>query len=176
MNIFDPVVSSSRAATAPASPKSWSGNCRATCKQKSRSQKTASPPPRVVSSRKTSWESRPNQPSQPLVPEKLLPSPPHPPIRTKSPRDPDPMGDPPRRAEPSSLTRRPHPLTRQVTDERDDSLQLVHSGQVRWRREQPRGPRLPLQRRLSRAAEGRLHEAQLGDGGRSVFASSKEVP
>lgn len=37
MNIFDPVVPSSRAATAPASPNSWSGNCKATCKYKPQS-------------------------------------------------------------------------------------------------------------------------------------------
>lgn len=34
MNIFDPVVSSSRAATTAASGNNWSGNCKATCKQK----------------------------------------------------------------------------------------------------------------------------------------------
>lgn len=66
----------------------------------------------------------------------------------------------PREVSHSSLTC-PHPLTPQVTDKSDDSLQLVHSVQVGKGSEQPRGPRLPLQSRLCRAAECRLHEAPL---------------
>lgn len=52
----------------------------------------------------------------------------------------------------------PHPLTPQAADKSDDSFQLVYSVQIRERSDQPRGARLPLQRRLCGTAECRLHE------------------
>lgn len=172
MNIFDPEVSSSRAATTPASPNSWSGNCKATCKHKSRSQKRHLLPHGFF---------RENLPGVPTQPTLKAPRPRGAPPPLRHPHKITPRsgasGRPtPRAVSHSSLTC-PHPLTPQVADKSHNSLQLVYSVQVRKRSEQPRGPRFALQRRLCGTAECRLHEAQLrwqeAAGTSSVPASSK---
>lgn len=156
MNIFDPVVLSSRAATAPASPNSWSGNCKATCRYKPWSQEQPLLHPLPL----------PGKPSR--SPYLTCKGPP--PRGTTPPAQPPPPQNHPKipifwatHAEVShpSLTC-PHPLTPQVPDKSSNSLQLVHAVQVLRRSEQPRGARLSLQRCLSGAAERRLHEAPLG--------------
>lgn len=151
MNIFDFVLSSSRAATTPASPSRRSGNCKATYKYKLWNQEWLLLH-RGSLQGKTSWSPytlfkalRPRGAHPYHLPHKITP-------RPRS------FGRPiPREVSYHSLIC-PHPLTPQVADKSDDSFQLVYSVQIRKRSEQPRGARLPLQRRLCGTAECRLHD------------------